>query len=434
MKMCEDNLSLVVTVFPSGARDFLFVRPQEDKSYRAVHPLEILALDRTANMISRVGRKQAPLAVALALSRLLVPCLRYRGSGRHLVVELWSLADLQGESLPSHARTTFAKELSTEQAENFRAVTSGQMPPEGSLPELFWATQTDLPALAPVFEDPALSRLVKALYLHLVPEGHGMLEVDSAAIAAEIEACRANGFTSLNLGLPSRLVQSLFRKLLAVTVRFTSQLTGAVAEELIGKRLRATGRRKLTDGEREMLALRYGACRVLNDINVGFLFGCGPLLADLVNDYFLTLTGMRPEGDRAKAEELLRAFVYLLGGFERRRKLARAQERREDRQCNSDRMPTGPRHQAEFQPDRTVPSPEIDAATREEIRRLKDLLPMLKDRDAARLRAFIDCDGDRKAAAARLEIDPAAYSRQLRQTVFPAVRTLASKEGFELND
>ncbi|OAI53252.1 hypothetical protein AYO44_04275 [Planctomycetaceae bacterium SCGC AG-212-F19] len=274
--------------------------------------------------------------------------------------------------------------------------------------------------------------MAKALYFFLVPEGQGMVGVDPPVLVARVEQLRAEGFAPLKLRIQPRRLQSAFRKLLAVTVRYASQLTGAIAEELIGERLHQARRARLDPREKDLLTLRYGACRVLGDINVGFLFGCGPLLADLVNDYFLTLAGIRPAEDRAAAEELLRNFMYLLGGFLRRRKLARADERREDRQSHAYRMPAGPRHQAEFQPDPSVLAPEANAVIHEEMERLRDLLPLLKERDAERLRAFIDCNGDRKAAAARLGLEPKAYSQQLRQTIFPAVRKLARAEGLDL--
>ena len=429
MGLREEHLPMVVTPLSSRARDFLFVRPLEDGSFQAIHPLEILALDRTAEKIESLGRKCGPLALVLALCRLLVPCLRYRGSGRHLVVEPWSCPDLRGDTIRAGVRTTFARELAAEQAEAYRAVTAGEVPPEGTLPELFWATQTALPPLAPVFEDPDLGKLAKALYFHLVPEGEGMTEVDTAVTTAKVEACRAGGFAPLQLGLSPRQVQPLFRKLLSVTVRYASQVTGDVAVDLIRQRLRKAGRRKLSAAEGEMLALRYGACPALSDINVGFLFGCGPLMADLVNDYFLTLAGVRPADDRVPAEELLR--LRLPAG-----RISNAPQAGPGRGTNgrpatpADPMPAGPRHQAEFQPDPSVPPAQDDAANREEVAVLEGLVPRLKGRDALRLQAFIDCNMDRKAAASRLGVEPAAFSRQLRQTVFPAIRKLARDEGF----
>ena len=410
----------------------MLVRAAKDGAFDAIHPMELLALDRTAEKLDRLAQTKSPLALAVALCRLLVPCLKYRGSGRHLVVEPWSLADLRGESLTEDVRTDLAKHLSAEQAEAFRAVSTGASPPTESLAELFWETQTDLPLLPDVFDDPDLGRLCKALYLHLVPDGRGLIEVDVPAITAQVEALRSKGFVALGAGIAARKVQPLFRKLLAVTVRYASQLTGAVVEDMIDQRLGEAWRPQLTAVEKEMLAVRYGACRALNDVNVGFLFGCGPLLADLVNDYFLTLTHVRSPKERIKAGERLRDAAYLLRHFQRRRKQARADERREDRQRCADALPKGPRHQAEFHADASVAAPDEIAVIHEEMAALKELLPKLKDRDARRLRAYIDCLGDRKAAAEKLGVDPKSYSQQLRQTVLPAIRQLAQRARSDL--
>lgn len=56
------------------------------------------------------------------------------------------------------------------------------------------------------------------------------------------------------------------------------------------------------------------------------------------------------------------------------------------------------------------------------------ILPRLKEGDAQRLRAYLEAGGDRKAVAEKLELPRQKLSRQLRQTVFPAVRRLAEEE------
>jgi len=210
-----------------------------------------------------------------------------------------------------------------------------------------------------------------------------------------------------------------------------SQLTGQIAMDLISQRLGWAGQQPFTAMEQQILALRYGACRALNGPSVRVQFRSCPFLADLVKDYHRSLAGIRPGDDRPQPEELLRAFLYLLGRFQERRKLARAQERREDRQRYADRLPGGPRQPAAFQPDRSLPTPPERAAVNEEIKVLEELLPRLKGRDAKRLRAFLDCQGDRQAAAAKLGLEHQAYSRQLRQTVFPAIRKLARELGLD---
>jgi hypothetical protein len=429
MKRHEATIQALARTFPSGVRDFLLAR-QEGVDLEALQPLELLTLDRTNEVIKRVGSKQPALALNLSLCRLLVPCLKYRGSDRHLVVEPWSLADVSGAALPADVPTDFARELSSAQARQYRAVTTGEPPPAGSLAELFWASQTELPALADSFDDPELGRLAKALYFHLIREGSGSLVVDAETSASKVETCRADGFSTLGLGTSPRKLRETFRRLLAVTVRYASQLMGQVAAELVNAQLGKAGLRPLTAAERELLDLRYGACRALNDLNVGFLFGCGPVLAGLVNAYLLTIAAGASAEERQEAEERLRAFVYLLARYQERRKQARAQERRDDRQRHADRLPGGRRQQADYQEDRSEPPPEVNAAAHESMACLEMLLPTLKARDAERLQAFIDCAGDRKAAAEQLGLGHAAYSRQLRQTVFPALRTVARQKQF----
>ena len=63
---------------------------------------------------------------------------------------------------------------------------------------------------------------------------------------------------------------------------------------------------------------------------------------------------------------------------------------------------------------------------------LELLIPQLKDRDALRLRTFLDFGGNRKAAAEKLELTLKEFSRQLRQTVIPAIRKLAVARGMEM--
>ena len=164
-------------------------------------------------------------------------------------------ADVQGDTIAVDVRTPFARKLSAEQAESYRAVTTGEKPPEGSLGELFWASQTALPALPDVFDDPEMGRLTKALYLHLVPEGQGIERVDPRAIALEVESLRKDGFADLKLGIPARRLTEKFRRLLAVTVRYTSQLNGQVAEELVLSRLRGFARSRLSARERDLIRM-----------------------------------------------------------------------------------------------------------------------------------------------------------------------------------
>jgi hypothetical protein len=269
-------------------------------------------------------------------------------------------------------------------------------------------------------DDPLVGQLAKALYFHLVPPGGGMAPVRAKAVAARADACWRSEFTALSLGVVPRELRQAFKRLLALTVRYASQLTGQVATGFVGEYLRAGS--PMTSAEKDLLELRYGACPALGDVNIGLLFGCGPLLADLVNDYGLALAGA---ADRARAERRLRAALSLLRDFQEKRRFSRADERRAAREARADRPPGGPRKSAADQPDRSLPSPVDQAISAEKIELLRQLMPRLKRRDARRLGAFVACGGDRAAAAKQLGLDHRTFSRQLRQTVFPAIRLLA---------
>ena len=67
----------------------------------------------------------------------------------------------------------------------------------------------------------------------------------------------------------------------------------------------------------------------LGDINIGLLFGCGPLFAELINEYAVAQLDGVSEDARRDAERQLQDHIFLLGELRRRRRLARAAQRRE---------------------------------------------------------------------------------------------------------
>ena len=127
-------------------------------------------------------------------------------------------------------RTQLARKLSADQAESYRAVTAGEKPPEGSLADLFWASQTALPALPDAFDDPEMGRLAKRTLLPPRAAGQGMAEVSHRRPLRprSIRSGRPD-FAALDLDIPPDGFAEHFRRLLAVTVRYVSQLTGQVA-------------------------------------------------------------------------------------------------------------------------------------------------------------------------------------------------------------
>lgn len=438
----ESDIHVVVTRFPSGVRDFCLVRPSDDGVLVPLEPLEMLGTDSVAHMIRRVaerGQYEESLAMNFALSRLLVPQLRYRGSGRHLVVEEWSEHDLRGETLCRREENLLARDLSRDQADDWKMATSGERPPEGSLAELAWRSFTLLPELGDRFDNPDLGVFMRALYLYLIPSGEGFEEVDPNEINSRISRCRESGFENLNLLHPRRRLNQLFRTALAVTLRWSGQLTGAAVEQLIQERTQTYDDPKLVRPldarERDLLALRYGASRALSDINVGYLFGSGNLMADAINDYAIAHVQGDNDDGRNVAGENLNDFLFLLAHFLERRRALRAYQRRELRQRRADRLPGAERRQAQNECDNSAQTPAQEAQTHEEIELFHQLLPELRERDVRRLEAYIDAGGDRRAAAESLGLSHHAYSQQLRQTVFPNVRKTAKRLGlFRTNE
>jgi hypothetical protein len=299
------------------------------------------------------------------------------------------------------------------------------------LAKIFWHAHTELPWLPESFDDPHLGAFAKALYFALVPAGEGTIEIDVSSMQSRIRRLWLSSFVELDLSVEPRQRRRLFKRLLAAAVRYASQANLWVAKLLIFGFLRradaAYGPADFTGEEQSLLELRYGACRALGDINVGLLFGCGPLFAEIVNSYAITRLHDVPLEVREAAERLLADCMFLLGEMRRRRKLARATQRRELRGLRADRMPgRAARVQPEGVRNPLANSPSDEAAFNEEWMLIETVMPNLKARDARRLRALVESRGDRKAAATSLGLDQKTYSRQLRQTVLPRFREAVS--------
>ncbi|HWW85287.1 MAG TPA: hypothetical protein VNZ26_16875 [Vicinamibacterales bacterium] len=313
---------------------------------------------------------------------------------------------------------------------------AGQRPPEGSLAEAFWEAQADLPFLPEQFDDPELGRFAKAMYRFLVPPGAGIAEVSTSEISSKVNGLRKTGFTRLALGRSPRHLNKLFRKLLAVTVKFCSQLTGEVAAELVRDYLHhypalAGGPTALSDDERSLLDFRYGACHDLGNINVGFFYGNGFLVGLLLNKLYMHYALASPETEREKAAADLHVFMHLLRKYRGRRKLARAQERRANRQRSPRARRPGQREAAE-QPDRRAKNPGKLADQREKLEFVRDrVLPHLRPHDRRRLEAMLAADGVRAEAAKSLGITLTTFSRQWRQTTSPNIQRVIRELKFD---
>jgi len=427
----EDELHLMIQVHPSGTRDFVFYTTAEEElnsTPQVIHPMNLLGLDLAASLLEVYGRRQPEMALVIALCRILAPCLEYRGNRRHLIVEEWSESDLRGETLYEDTRIPLSRDLAVTQADDFRVVTTGVEPPLGSLAGIFWEAHSSLPDLPDAFEDPDMSNFTRVLYDDLVQPGAGRQGVCISVIRQRIMSHWSDYFASLDLRAPTRQRRQVFKKVLAATIRLASQLNGLVARALIFKRLNSPRDEQTLSAEEEaLLELRYGASRALRDVNIGLLFGCGPMFAELVNDFaFAHIAGV-PDADRDVRRERLHQYIDLLGRFRQRRRDARAEERREQRSRYARPVPSGRRESPENQEDVETADPGEQVVFNEEWDIMEAILPLLKPRDAERLRAMMDAGGNYRQAAELTGVDPTRFHRRWRQTTLQNIRKKISE-------
>lgn len=427
----ERDIELRVTQFPSGCRDFFLVQRDEDGKPQSLSPLELLVLDRAADLIEQ--ESFPPKALNLALCRLLAPSVRTERVGRHLVVEEWTESKVKGETLGDETRSYFAQELSRAQADKWSLVTSGQEAPEGNLAALMWEAVTHLPALPARFEDPDLGKFGKALYFHLVPEGHGRAEFAGwREINEKIEQCRTNDFAPLGLPFSPTQLRKLFRKYMAVMVRWTSKMTGQLALGVINAKLGEAS--PLTERELALLNLRYGDSAIFGKINVGFLLDCGPLFTEFFNDIGRSIANGAKNAESTLAANELLKFVYLHRNYLRFRTHARRDKKAYRRACFFDSKGTRQRRIEDNEDfagrDR---EPVKEAAVLEEMVLLEEkILPQLerhKPHYAELLRLLIGHGGNFDAAAKDAGLSTRKFKRRLRETVFPTAKRIARNSG-----
>jgi hypothetical protein len=410
-------------------RDFRFYDGNPDDGGKPLQALELLKLDLVIDILCEVEAKDPSLAIAMALARLLVPCLVYRGSGRHIVVEPWTRHDLEGKTLYADTRTKLAADLAREQATEELKVRGAARPPDSLLSAAFWLAQTELPDPPSAFVDAQLAAFAKALYKHLVPPGQGALQVTN--VKGCVEHLKNQGFRPLGLGLLPREASRLLKKLLAVSVKLSSQLCGEVARRLVVQQLKAypdpNSPPELTAEELAVLNFRYGALPELALTNIEFFRGFGEETWKRLNNLFRTYANLAPLAERRDAADQLHRWMHLLCTYRSRRKVARSDEKRNNR----DRRPrTGQRgmRPAEVEADRRARDPQREVAWREEWEmKLSGLLPHLKPRDARLVQALVDADGDRAEAARRCGLTREQFSRRFRQTVRPNVRAVQKR-------
>lgn len=440
IKSCEKVMANDITpgehvlhrVFPGGLRDFEFNFSEAGESdHDAERPLPFLLTDRASWLLERIEPAQPVVARQIFLSQILSNCLIYRSNKRHLVVEPWGQNEIDGTALRTGSQSLFRRDLSREQADEFRLVTTGEAPPAGSLAEVFWDAHVTTPRIPDVFDDPQMGEMALSLLELLNPNDDRRNELHVSRIRSTISDLWSNHFSDLDLIIRLRERRNVFKRLMSATIRLASQFNGKIARLYVLDIIRGGefGSDDINDRESKLLELRYGGCRALEDVNVGLLFGCEGMYAELVNDYAQVLA-FGDDDEIVVCEHSLNQYFALLRSFRTRRTHARRIERQERRKGHQDYLPAA-RVQAQGQPDGSACDPSSSKAEYpSEILAL--LLQHLHERDASRLQALIDADGDRSSAAETLGMTITKFSRQWRQTVRPNIHRILKK--FNLNN
>lgn len=421
---------LQIQVFPDGTRDFQFVFTEtEEATGRA---LPFLFTERASWLLEQIERVEPRTAKQVFLAQLLTCCLEYRGNRRHLVVEQWTENEINGTSMRRGSQVDLGRNLSREQADEFQLITSGQLPPSGTLAEVFWEAHVTTPRLPSVFDDTLMGEMARSLLNVLNPNSEFRNELPIRRIRSALWSMWSDEFSDLELSFSPRKRRAVFKRLMSATIRFASQFNGQIARVYVLDSIRhgEFGSEEISDREHKLIELRYGGCQALEDVNVALLFDCDGLYRELVNDYGQVLA-FGNDTDISECEQTLNGYFSLLRSFRERRKLARNSERRERRQRHQDFLPA-PRVQAQGQPDSRAEDPtERNDEFPNEF--LDWLMDHLKERDARRLQALVDADWDHAKAAETLGITYEQMGRQWRQTIKKNILLLSKEYEFGEN-
>ena len=420
-----DCLRLFIRYFPGGFRDFEFSGISSDPRRRgAQSSLPFLFTEKAPSLLEQIEERNAELARQVFFAQLLTPCLKYQGNSRHLIVEPWDEHDLSGQTLSQGQISTFRRDLSREQADDFKLVKSGKRPPKESLAELFWDSHVTTPRLPDEFDDKQMGDMTLAIINLLNPDQDRSNVIHTSSIKKTIKDLWLENFASLQIDIKPRERRQVFKRLITVTIRLASQFNGMIAENIVQEEINKgeLGDSRLSETESKLLELRYGGARVLEDVNVSLLFGCDGLYAELVNEYAESIV-INDTKEVEETEKSLADYFSLLRSYRQRRKLINSHERSERRHRRQDKFP-GTRLQAENQVDTTALPPGYEDEPNPIFSISNSVIAKLHPRDQARINALIEADGNREKAAQSLGIERINFSRQFQQTTMKHVRRI----------
>jgi len=418
----DADLRVLVTEFPSGIRDFQILRHEGDRRFELLNPLELLGTQTACNVLEKLRQTGDSNVNSWILSRLLVQCLEYSHNRRHLVTNHWDESTLRGEELTQIASLDLASEQARAQARDFQIVQASDLD-HSELDADYWGTFTALPPVEGEFQSHELNLLCDELCEEMEHLRDQSGEIRIADLRRLISDLWANRFCDFDLRVTLRERRNLFRKLISVAVRQSSTLVERIAFVILlrnGSIIDRASSPFQTERERKLFELRYGACEALDGINIGFLYDCGELHADLINSLASALVSADPDSEWQRAELELRKHVHLLGLARRRATEVEAEKKRQQREKYADSLPR-PRININENEERIVGPKRNETYIAELSERRDAVLPLLKPRDRKRLEPLLD-SGDFTDAAEALGLEVGRYRRQLRETVFPNVQ------------
>lgn len=350
----DTEIRVVTDIYPSETRDFIVCKQLPD-GLQQLNPIELLGTDMAVRILKHTASTQdEDLAQQNALSRLLTQCLEYRGNRRHLIREPWTEEDLRGETMFENNRTPFARECGAKQAQRFQVVMSGEQGSDLPSEELYWGSFTTLPQVEDTFTDTELHRFADQMQQLVVGEGDADVSLDVIEMRKKVKAAWDDQFSDFDLDVPKRDRRPLFKRLMSVAIRQTSNLTERIAYAFVLKNLGSTALQRdqptFSEREKRLFELRYGNCEALGKINIGFLYEYGELHAELVNQFANSLIADEPDVAWQQAETNLRRHVQLLDELRELRRFVRADQRKSTRDRG----------------DRKLPRPKVDAGSGKE--------------------------------------------------------------------
>lgn len=417
----DSEFAVFVTEFPTGVRDFEIRRQLGEREFEQLNPLELLDSVTAVSVLDMLRGNPDKNPNSWVLSRLLVQCLEYTHNRRHLVSNHWDTGTLQGVELTQIANNAFARDLQAEQAREFELVRGGSSG-DFAIEADYWGTFTALPPVEDRFQSAELAKLCDQLCERLSPLRSQEGEVEISELRQLIAGCWTEHFRDFDLPTAVRDRRKLFRKLMSVAVRQTSSLMERIGFAMVLRVVSDAERENgvfRSDRERKLFDLRYGACEALDGINIGFLYDCGDLHANLINSLASALVADDSDSAWQEAEKELRQHVHLLGQARLRATMVESEKKRQQRESRPRRLPR-PRTDSHENAD-SVSAPQVLSYLMQLKDHQEELLPELKPGDRVRVQALFD-EENLATAAEFLGLSKSKYRRQLRETVIPNVK------------